>query len=42
MMSISYYEKTFYTSFRCYKPLAAYNGPLVKTTAEKNIVNRIT
>ena len=21
MMSISYYEKTFYTCFRCYKPL---------------------
>ena len=24
MMSISYYEKTFYASFRCYKPLDAY------------------
>lgn len=25
MMSISYYEKTFYASFRCYNPLVSFS-----------------
>ena len=42
MMSISYYEKDFYTSFRCYKLLASYQRfSMAEITAKSVVTPRV-